>query len=64
MQKSVPVLPSLALREMGMVFGELWELEALAAACAADGAYEFQLVAAPLMVTGAVGAPVNALAIR
>jgi hypothetical protein len=49
---------------MGMVFGEMWELEALAADCAADGVYEFQLVAAPLMVTGAVGAPVNALAIK
>lgn len=64
MQDGILPLHVLCLREMGMVFGELWELEALSAACAADGAYEFQLVAAPLMVTGAVGAPVNALAIK
>jgi kynurenine formamidase len=64
MQDGILPLHVLCLREMGMVFGEMWELEALAADCAADGVYEFQLVAAPLMVTGAVGAPVNALAIK
>ena len=64
MQDGILPLHVLCLREMGMVFGEMWELEALAADCAADDVYEFQLVAAPLMVTGAVGAPVNALAIK
>jgi hypothetical protein len=33
-------------------------------ACAADGVHEFLLVAAPLPVTGAVGAPVNPIAVK
>lgn len=54
----------LCLRDMGLIFGELWDLEGLAAACAADGSYECQLVAAPIRFTHAVGAPVNPIAIR
>ncbi len=54
----------LCLRDMGMIFGELWDLDALAAECAADGVYECQLVAAPIRFTHAVGAPVNPVAIR
>jgi hypothetical protein len=42
----------------------MWDLEALAEDCTADGVYEFLLVAAPLPVTGAVGAPVNPIAIK
>jgi hypothetical protein len=37
---------------------------ALATDCAGDGVYEFLLVAPPLPVTGAVGAPVNPIAIK
>jgi kynurenine formamidase len=40
-------LHGLYLRDMGMMLGELWDLEALAADCAADGVYEFQLTALP-----------------
>ena len=54
----------LALREMGMMLGEFWFLDALAADCAADGVYEFQVVAPPLRVTGAVGSPVNPIALK
>jgi kynurenine formamidase len=54
----------LCLRDMGMMLGEFWDLSALAADCAADGVYEFQLVAPPLRVVGAVGSPVNPLAIK
>ena len=54
----------LCQREMGMIFGEMWELEELSADCARDGQYDFQLVAPPLNVTGAVGAPVNPIAIK
>ncbi|HZI38677.1 MAG TPA: cyclase family protein, partial [Acidimicrobiia bacterium] len=32
--------------------------------CAADGVYEFMLAAAALPITGAVGSPLNALAIK
>ena len=34
-------------------------LQELAADCAEDGVYEFQLVAPPLAITRAVGSPVN-----
>ena len=54
----------LCLRDMGMMFGEYWNLTALAADCAADGGYEFQLVAPPLSVIGGVGSPVNPIAIK
>ena len=54
----------LCLREMGMMFGELWNLRALADDCAADGVYEFQIVAPPLRVTGGVGSPLNPLAVK
>jgi kynurenine formamidase len=49
---------------MGLLLGEIFDLEALADDCAKDGVYEFQLVAAPLPFTGAVGAPLNPIAIK
>ncbi|OAN38563.1 cyclase family protein [Mycolicibacterium iranicum] len=54
----------LCLRDMGLMLGEYWDLGQLAADCAADGIYEFQLVAPPLKVVGAVGAPVSPIAIK
>ena len=54
----------LALRDLGMVQGQNWNLEALAGACAGDGRYTFQLVATPEPFTGASGAPVAPVAIR
>ncbi len=54
----------LCIRDMGMMLGEMWNLEALSRDCAEDGAYEFQLVAPPLRVTGAVGSPINPLAMK
>lgn len=48
----------------GMAIGELWDLEALAEDCAADGVYEFMLVSAPLNLPGGVGSPANAYAIK
>jgi kynurenine formamidase len=54
----------LCLRDMGLMLGEYWDLTALAADCAADGVYEFQLIAPPLRVTGGVGSPVNPIAIK
>ncbi|AWT55714.1 cyclase family protein [Mycolicibacterium smegmatis] len=54
----------LCLRDMGLMLGEYWDLTALSADCAADGVYEFQLIAPPLRVTGAVGSPVNPIAIK
>ena len=54
----------LCLRDMGLMLGEYWDLGPLAADCAADHVYEFQLVAPPLKVVGAVGAPVSPIAIK
>jgi kynurenine formamidase len=54
--------PLIAL--LGLFLGELWRLDELADACATDGRYEFLLTAKPLAVTGGVGSPPNAMAIR
>jgi hypothetical protein len=54
----------LCLRDMGMMLGEFWDFERLAEACADDGIYDFLLVAPPLLVTGAVGSPINPIAIK
>jgi kynurenine formamidase len=54
----------LALRDMGMPLGEIWDLEALGNDCHDDHVYEFMLVAQPLLVTGAVGSPVNPVALK
>lgn len=57
-------LHCLCLRDMGMMFGEMWDLGALSRDCLTDGVYEFQLVAQPLLVTGGVGSPLNPMAIK
>ena len=49
---------------MGLLVGEMFDLDALAADCASDGVYEFLFVAPPLPITGAVGSPVNPQAIK
>jgi kynurenine formamidase len=54
----------LALRDMGMPLGEMFDMEALAADCAEDGRYAFMLSAPPLEVTGGFGSPVNPLALK
>jgi kynurenine formamidase len=54
--------PLIAL--LGMALGELWRLDELAEACAADGVYDFLLTCKPLNLPGGVGSPPNAIAIR
>jgi kynurenine formamidase len=54
----------LQLRDMGLTQGQNFDLEALAADCAADGVYEFLLEASPLPFTGGLGSPVNPVAIK
>jgi kynurenine formamidase len=49
---------------MGFLIGELWWLEDLADDCAADGVYEALFVADPLHLTGGVGSPANAIAVK
>jgi len=57
-------LHQVVIPHMGLFVGEMWDLEALAADCVQDGRYSFWVTAAPLPVTGAVGAPVNPLAVK
>jgi kynurenine formamidase len=52
------------LRDMGLAQGQNWHLDDLAADCASDTQYDFLLVAPPLPLTGAVGAPVVPVAIK
>ncbi|WP_424921823.1 cyclase family protein [Streptomyces sp. wa1] len=57
-------LHQVAIPNIGLLIGEMWDLDALAEDCAADGAYAFWLTAAPLPITGAVGSPVNPIAVK
>jgi len=52
------------IRDLGLTLGEMFHLEDLAADCAGDGVSEFLFVAQPLRITGAVGSPINPLAIK
>jgi kynurenine formamidase len=50
--------------DLGFFIGELWDLDELAADCAVDGRYAFQLIAPPLYLPRAVGSPLNPIAIK
>lgn len=52
-----------AIRDMGLWLGEYWRLEELAHACRAERRWTFFLSAPPLPIVGAVGSPVNPLAV-
>jgi kynurenine formamidase len=53
-----------ALVHMGLAFGEIFDLAAISRDCADDGVYEFLFAAPPLPITGAVGSPLNGLAVK
>jgi kynurenine formamidase len=53
----------LAITAMGVPLLDNLDLEALSAACADAGRYEFLLVIAPLNVPGGTGSPVNPIAL-
>ncbi|MEU0275639.1 cyclase family protein [Streptomyces sp. NPDC006307] len=57
-------LHQVVIPHIGLLVGEMWDFEALAEDCAADGVYAFWLTAAPLPITGAVGSPVNPVAVK
>jgi len=57
-------LPMIALRNTGVLFGEIFQLDDLANDCREDGNYAFLFTAPPLPITGAVGSPINPLAIK
>jgi kynurenine formamidase len=49
---------------LGMPIGELFELEALAGDCAADGRYACLITSAPLQLPGGAASPPNAIAVK
>ncbi|MEX5496126.1 cyclase family protein [Pseudomonas asgharzadehiana] len=52
------------MRNLGIAFTEICNLETLAESCAKDGQYTFLYVAAPLKVHRATGSPVNPVVIK
>jgi kynurenine formamidase len=54
----------LHLRDMGLLQGQLWHLDELAADCADDGQYDCLLCATPIPFTRAAGAPVAPTAVK
>jgi kynurenine formamidase len=57
-------LHQVAIPHLGLFLGEMWDPDALATDCAADQVYDFWLTAAPLPITGAVGSPINPIAVK
>jgi len=65
-EDGAPMLPvhMLHIVEMGLLQGQNFDLEELAADCADDGRYAFLLLATPEPFVGACGAPVAPVAIK
>lgn len=57
-------LHQMLIGQFGMALGELWDLDELAADCAADNVYEGFLASAPLNLRPGVGSPSNALIVK
>lgn len=53
-----------AIRDMGLTLGEMFNFEGLAVDCEEDGVWDCMLVAPPLKVTGGVGSPISPLAYK
>ncbi|KJF19221.1 cyclase family protein [Rhodococcus sp. WS3] len=49
---------------LGMPIGELWDLDALAEACANDRRHDCLITVSPMPLVGGVGSPANATALR
>ena len=56
-------LHQVVIPNIGLTIGEMWDLDELGEICAESGRYEFLLSAPPLPITGAVGSPINPVAI-
>ena len=61
--RAFPVHVELLVNQ-GIPLGEIWDFDALATDSAADGVYEFLLVAPPLRIVGGIGSPLSPLAIK
>ena len=56
-------LHQVVIPNLGLTIGEMWDLEELGDGLRRAGRYDFLLSAAPLPITGAVGSPINPVAI-
>ena len=56
-------LHQIVIPNLGLTIGEMWNLDELAEACAEQGRWDFLLSAPPLPITGAVGSPINPVAL-
>ncbi|GAA1705450.1 cyclase family protein [Microbacterium sediminicola] len=56
-------LHQVVIPNLGLTIGEMWNLEELGEVCAMASRWDFLLSAAPLPITGAVGSPINPVAI-
>jgi len=52
------------MRNLGVTFTEITQLDELADDCAVDGQWTFLYAAAPLKIVGGTGAPVNPIAVK
>jgi kynurenine formamidase len=53
-----------ALRDLGLLVGELFDLDELASDCATDGISEGFFVAAPMPIVGSSGSPLNPIVVK
>ena len=53
-----------AIRDIGLTLGEMFDFEELAADCEQDGVWEFFFIGTGLKVTGGVGSPLNPVALK
>ena len=53
-----------ALRDLGLLVGELFDLDELADDCASDRVYAGMFVAAPMPIVGSSGSPLNPIVIK
>lgn len=56
-------LHQVVIPNIGLTIGEMWDLDELAVRCAERGRWDFLLSAPPLPITGAVGSPINPVAV-
>lgn len=61
--ESFQPLHQIVIPNMGLTVGEMWDLEEIGNVCAERGRYDFLLSAVPLPITGAVGSPINPVAL-
>ena len=61
--ESFQPLHQIVIPNMGLTVGEMWDLEEIGRVCAERGRYDFLLSAVPLPITGAVGSPINPVAV-